>query len=73
MEEADVENPRGIQEWAEAEPLTGKKLRLEKGAHYQLSVIFVPGLASLSLAEHYLITSNEYIITVCIYWAPALC
>lgn len=73
MEEDDVKNPGGIQEWAEAESLIGKKLGLEKGAHYQLSVIFIPGLASLSLAERNLITSNEYIIIACIYWAAALC
>lgn len=44
----------GIQEWAENESLIGKRLGLEKGAHYQLSVkssFSVPGLASLSQAE----------------------
>ena len=55
----------GIWEWAEEESLIGKKLGLEKGAHYQLSAkssFPLPGPASLSQAELNLITSCEYII-----------
>lgn len=62
MEEDDVRNSGGIQEWA-GESLIRKKLGLEKELIIKCrSSSSIPALASLSLAELNLISTNEFII-----------